>query len=377
MNAAVFLDRDNTLIHNDGDLGDPELVKLVQGASSAIASLRGLGYKIVVVTNQGGVARGKYSESDVEAVNQRLADQIKATSGSTIDRFYYCPYHPEGTVDRYRREHPWRKPDCGMILQASKDLDLDIAQSWTIGDQMRDVESGAKAGTRTILLRDDAEEMTPLRVSEIGERQSEGGVTTPNYAARNLIEAVRIIAQQRKPESPDELHARQQAARRKEAAARAAEITITPPPSATAAVAPPAPAPHRPWSTATPLRRETRPAQAASGESLESTASGAAPVDAAPTDSIASPAALPPPAGESPRDSDTLRQILQELRHQRPGQADFSYIKAFAAVLQMIAIICFLGAMFMGREEIGAFERWVFSAILMQLATIATLMFSR
>ena len=74
MNAAVFLDRDNTLIHNDGDLGDPNEVRLIQGVATAVASLCGLGYKVVVITNQGGVARGKYTEEDVLAVNQRSAN---------------------------------------------------------------------------------------------------------------------------------------------------------------------------------------------------------------------------------------------------------------------------------------------------------------
>src|SRR5690606_40470943 len=116
--AAVFLDRDNTIIHNDGDLGDPEQVFLIQGAASAIASLRGLNFKIIVVTNQGGVARGKYTEADVEKTNQRVADLVKAASGANIDRFYYCPYHPLGTVEQYKQEHEWRKPAPGMILQA-------------------------------------------------------------------------------------------------------------------------------------------------------------------------------------------------------------------------------------------------------------------
>ena len=116
MTAAVFLDRDNTLIHNDGDLGDPDAVRLIKGAASAIASLRGLSYKIVVVSNQGGVARGKFTEQDVQAVHERIAQLVKETSGTVIDRFYYCPYHPEGKTKKYRREHPWRKPQPGMIL---------------------------------------------------------------------------------------------------------------------------------------------------------------------------------------------------------------------------------------------------------------------
>ncbi|MCX5659044.1 MAG: HAD family hydrolase [Planctomycetota bacterium] len=225
-NAAVFLDRDNTLIHNDGDLGDPAQVKLIQGAASAIASLRGLGYKVVVVTNQGGVARGKYTEADVDAVHQKIHDMVKSTSATSIDRFYYCPYHPQGTVQQYTREHPWRKPQPGMLLQAAKDMELDLTQSWLIGDQMRDIEAGARAGTRTILLRPDAEELTPLKLEEIAtsrvESQSTGAVV-PNFTARNMVEAVRVIAQQRKPESPEEMKARERTARKWDAgAARAA-----------------------------------------------------------------------------------------------------------------------------------------------------------
>ncbi|MEX2386618.1 MAG: HAD family hydrolase, partial [Phycisphaeraceae bacterium] len=142
MKPAVFLDRDNTLIHNDGDLGDPALVRLIQGAGSAIASLCGLGYKIVVITNQGGVARGKYTEDDVRQVHDRLHELVvQAANGARIDAFYYCPYHPDGSVHRYKQEHPTRKPQPGMLLQAAEQMQLDLSQSWTIGDQLRDIEA--------------------------------------------------------------------------------------------------------------------------------------------------------------------------------------------------------------------------------------------
>ena len=146
MNAAVFLDRDNTIIHNDGDLGDPKEVRLIQGAASAIASLRGLGYLIVIVTNQGGVARGKYGVEDVDKVHEKITQLVHDNAGAKIDRFYFCPYHPLGTVEKYTREHPWRKPQPGMLLQAAKDLHIDMEQSWMIGDALRDIEAGAAAG---------------------------------------------------------------------------------------------------------------------------------------------------------------------------------------------------------------------------------------
>ena len=168
MNAAVFLDRDNTLIHNDGDLGDPEKVRLIQGVASAVASLSGLGYKVIVVTNQGGVARGKYSEQDVDLVHRRISELLEAsTSGAKVDRYYYCPYHPQGTVSRYRKEHPNRKPAPGMLLEAAQEMGLDLSQSWMIGDQIRDIQAGKAAGTRTVLLRLDADRLKALRSSRI------------------------------------------------------------------------------------------------------------------------------------------------------------------------------------------------------------------
>ena len=135
MNAAVFLDRDNTIIRNDGDLGDPAKVELIQGAAAAVASLCGLGFRVFVVTNQGGVARGKYTEDDVNAVHQRIAELMREkANGAEIDAFYYCPYHPDGTVQAYRQEHPDRKPQPGMLLKAAEKYELDLAQCWMIGD---------------------------------------------------------------------------------------------------------------------------------------------------------------------------------------------------------------------------------------------------
>ena len=108
---AVFLDRDNTLIDNHGDLGDPAAIRLLDGVPDGLRALRDAGYRLVVVSNQGGIARGRFTEADADAVHQRIAELVDAAASTPglIDRFYYCPFHPQGTVAAYRREHPWRK----------------------------------------------------------------------------------------------------------------------------------------------------------------------------------------------------------------------------------------------------------------------------
>ncbi|MEQ9616570.1 MAG: HAD-IIIA family hydrolase [Phycisphaerales bacterium] len=153
---AIFFDRDDTLIEcngitPDGDLGDPNLVKLKPGAADAVERLRLAGYRIVVFTNQGGVARGSHTIADVYAVNDRVNELL----GGRVDAFRFCPWHPKGTVPCWAREHPWRKPAPGMILDAAASLGLDLSRSWVIGDAERDCHAGREAGCSTILIGDD------------------------------------------------------------------------------------------------------------------------------------------------------------------------------------------------------------------------------
>ncbi|MEM8739625.1 MAG: HAD family hydrolase, partial [Planctomycetota bacterium] len=222
---AVFLDRDNTIIVNDGDLGDPDAVRLIQGAASAISSLCGLGYKVVVVTNQGGVARGKYTEEDVDAVHDRIEAMIhERANGARIDAFYFCPFHPQGTVDRYKKEHPTRKPKPGMLLQAAEDLGLDLAQSWMVGDALRDTDAGAAAGCRTVLLQPDWTDTSLADLRKADRAKSPASrkkKAEPDFIAKGLVEAVRIIASQRKPEASDEISRTRIAGKRWDAQAMA------------------------------------------------------------------------------------------------------------------------------------------------------------
>lgn len=185
MRRAVFLDRDDTLIQNSGDLGDPDGVRLVDGAAAAVATLRQHGFAVVVVTNQAGVARGAFSLSSVAQVHQRIMQHLAAAlplgspaqpptvgpgdalpapapNAPLIEAFFHCPFHPEATVAQFRGAHPWRKPAPGMLLAAANALQLDLTRSWMVGDAERDVEAGAAAGCRTIRLGGATERATSL-----------------------------------------------------------------------------------------------------------------------------------------------------------------------------------------------------------------------
>lgn len=158
MRRAVFLDRDNTIIHNDGHLGDPDAARLMDGASDAMILLRDAGFILIVVTNQSGVARGLFTEDDVKAVHQSIDDSITRATGrdDVVLGWYYSPWHPEAMLEAYRGDHPTRKPKPGMFIEAAADHDIDLVNSWMIGDQERDVEAGNAAGCRSVLLNTGA-----------------------------------------------------------------------------------------------------------------------------------------------------------------------------------------------------------------------------
>ncbi|MCH2132409.1 MAG: HAD family hydrolase [Phycisphaerales bacterium] len=154
MPRAVFLDRDNTIIHNDGDLGDASAVTVMAGAADAMKHLREAGFHLVVVTNQSGIARGVFTEADVASVHGEMNRHLAEATGDQqlVLAYYYSPWHPEGVVEAFRGDHPTRKPRPGMLLQAAEDHDLDLARSWMVGDQERDVEAGIAAGCRSLRL---------------------------------------------------------------------------------------------------------------------------------------------------------------------------------------------------------------------------------
>lgn len=159
LRPAVFLDRDDTLIENGrlpreswagglrGDLCDPRFVVPMAGAVEACRAMAGAGYCLVVVSNQGLVARGHGTIEQVEATNAAMRRLFVDEHGrGLLAAVYYAPWHPEGTVREFAREHAWRKPGPGMTLAAAAALGLDVARSWTIGDKERDLAAGIGAG---------------------------------------------------------------------------------------------------------------------------------------------------------------------------------------------------------------------------------------
>jgi len=424
MNRAVFLDRDNTLIYNDDDLGDPSQVRLIQGAATAVASMRGLGYKIVVITNQGGVARGKYGEADVDAVHQRLVELLKEhANGATVDRFYYCPYHPEGTVPRYRREHSWRKPAPGMLQQAAADLNLDLSLCWMVGDQPRDIEAGKAAGVRTVLVH------PPGVAPDVEQLASQ---VHPDFVARNLVEAARVIAQALRPEAVSETGdaasdassgqaaggaAGEGAARSTYPAVERLQPTHTPPPRS-----PRVHRPFKPWDIqpvssedahagdpAISTARMTQPASqipapeirppappqtpppapAPQPESHTDTAAQAAPsavaTEPAPSVRTQAPPAESEPVDESETHDDLgeedlsarqlLAQIVRELRRGRHADhSDWSAHKAIGlGIAQPLAGFCALMGV-LNAGDVMVMLAWLMGAGLMQLLVITLLL---
>jgi D-glycero-D-manno-heptose 1,7-bisphosphate phosphatase len=162
---AVFLDRDGTLIEEVHYLAAPKQVRLIPGAADAVRKLNDAGVLVVVVTNQAGVARGYFPESRVAEVHARLSELL-AAHGARIDAYFYCPHHPEG-AGAYRVACECRKPKPGMLLTAARELDIDLARSWMIGDKPCDAEAGTAAGCRTLLLRTGHGKDLPNAVADL------------------------------------------------------------------------------------------------------------------------------------------------------------------------------------------------------------------
>jgi D-glycero-D-manno-heptose 1,7-bisphosphate phosphatase len=262
---AVFLDRDDTLIEDPGYINSPEQVKLLEGAAEALMELRKMGYKLVVVTNQSAVARGIVSEKVLREIHERMKSLL-GEKGAFVDRIYYCPYHPEGAIAKYRKESELRKPNPGMLLQAAEDMDIDTAESWLIGNSMRDVEAGLRAGCRTILIERSYEHKGPKR----GERG-------PDHKSVNIKEAVniikkhhrsgRILADERQAGQAEDEPVTGDLERAGVATESEPESPSGPPPAAEVAPEPPPPAEPRPTAEAEQKggAAESAPAHAAPG----------------------------------------------------------------------------------------------------------------
>lgn len=151
LDKAVFLDRDGTINKEVNYLYKQEDFVFIPRTEEAIRIFRELGYKVIVITNQAGVARGYFSEKDIKILHQHMKDLL-AAEGAYIDSYYYCPHHPEGSVELYKKECTCRKPNIGMIEQAVKDFEIDLSDSIIVGDKEIDIQTGKNAGIGTCVL---------------------------------------------------------------------------------------------------------------------------------------------------------------------------------------------------------------------------------
>src|SRR4051812_20998494 len=178
---AVFLDKDGTLVEDVPYNVDPALIRLMPGVAEGLFLLHVAGYKLFVVSNQSGVARGYFPEEALMAVEDKLR-ALLAMSGVPLDGFYYCPHHPAGEEPAYAVDCDCRKPRPGLVFQAAREHDLDLSRSWLVGDILNDIEAGRRAGCRTVFVDNGNETewlLTPERL--------------PHHFADDMAEAALVI----------------------------------------------------------------------------------------------------------------------------------------------------------------------------------------
>ena len=177
---TVFLDKDGTLIDDLPYNVDPRRVRFAPGALEAVRLLSDAGYRLVVATNQAGIARGYFTEEELGAVERHLAAELEALGGK-LDGFYFCPHLPDG-VNEYAIACECRKPEPGLIRRAVEELGVRTDRAWFVGDTWMDVVAGRRGGCRTIMVGPESRDAPTLPPDR-----------RPEFAVRDLLDAARII----------------------------------------------------------------------------------------------------------------------------------------------------------------------------------------
>lgn len=185
MNKAIFLDKDGTIIKNVPFNVKPEAIEFLPGVIPGL-KLLSTEYLFVVVTNQSGVAMGYFNERKLWNIERKINSEL-AKHELELSGFMYCPHHPDGIVPRYSFSCDCRKPMPGMINEASYKLNIDVSESWIIGDSICDIEAGTRAGLKTILFDYTNESQWIMN-----------DFSTPDFTVKNFIEAANVILSQGK-----------------------------------------------------------------------------------------------------------------------------------------------------------------------------------
>jgi len=178
-NRAVFMDRDGTLNEEVGYLSRMDQLRIFPRAIEAIRLVNTSGMKAVVISNQSGIARGYFTEDFVRSVHDRI-NELLGAEGAWIDGFYVCPHHPVHGSGIYKLDCDCRKPKPGLLLQAAAEMNIDLARSYMIGDMLKDIEAGKKAGARGILVK-------------TGYGSNIVRTDMPAYIAEDIFDAVKWI----------------------------------------------------------------------------------------------------------------------------------------------------------------------------------------
>lgn len=181
-NFAVFFDRDGTLNEDPGYLGNPESLKLYPNTGKVLADLKNkLDLKLIVISNQSGIARRILTDNMVKSVNAKMNELLLADNVS-IDAFYYCSYHPDFSDEK---DCSCRKPSPEMVFKAAKDLNIDLQHSFFVGDSVSDIECGKNAGLKTILVK------TGYGEESLSILQKQNNF--PTFVAQNILDVRNII----------------------------------------------------------------------------------------------------------------------------------------------------------------------------------------
>lgn len=185
---AIFLDRDGTITEEVGYVNHITRAQVFPWAPEAIRKLKAVGLPVIVLTNQSGVGRGYFSEELVAQVHRKVQDELMA-EGTKVDAFFYCPHHPNATLEAFRMDCQCRKPSTGMADEAAEQFGIDFGASYVVGDTYRDMRLGFNIGARTILL------MTGYGRGEYEHHRSRWP-RMPDLVAENLLEAAELVLQE-------------------------------------------------------------------------------------------------------------------------------------------------------------------------------------
>jgi len=188
MQAAIFLDRDGVLIQDVELLVHFSQARLLDGAARVVREFKQAGYCIVVISNQAIVARGLASEQQVSAIHTQLQAMLVSAGGLPVDAFYFCPHHPNATLLQYRLECDCRKPRPGLLFRAASDLDLNLNQSYMVGDRITDIIAGHRAGCKTILLQSGKHTDPPIQMPDSIDVKHQ-----PDFVCSHLSQVLDII----------------------------------------------------------------------------------------------------------------------------------------------------------------------------------------